>query len=368
MKHLIWIFIIIVVACTPTTSSEPSYTAPIPLSLAESEFIDSDIVASWEWSELEQNQVFALRVGYEDDPPQDLWLADKQVNIQSMIDSYSQAVGTFYWQVAVVNTSTEGGFDSMGSEWSEVVTLNRVRRFTLEPLPSEIQSDMARYISEQGFTSQFEIANFTRDFVYTNTDISRQGDYAADFSDAMQSVFNHWANATDAPQLYCNGMSTGMLTVFQEVGIESRLVFLYGAVSGWFTQHTFLEVFNSDTQRWEVQDPTFNLYYVDTETGERVSAERMVFGDLDTLVGCNTDGTCSREVISETVEEYLGAFRSGHAADEVWINPNRLNISQRITGQENNNFPEFISRMTGIAQRDIIFHFDSWESIDTPDI
>ena len=209
------------------------------------------------------------------------------------------------------------------------------------------------------------MANFTRDFIHRNTDITQQGDYAADFSDAVQMIFDYSQGESDAPQLYCDGMSTAMLTVFREVGIESRLIFLYSAASGWFSQHTFLEVFNPDTQQWEVHDPTFNLYFVDTVTGERASIERLVFGDLETLAGCATDGTCSREALTDSVEQYLAAFRTGHVPDEVWINPNRINISQRITGQENNNFPEFVARMTGHNQRNLIFRFDSWETLAT---
>ena len=255
----------------------------------------------------------------------------------------------------------------MGSEWSEVVTLHRVRRFTLEPLPLDMQSDIAQLVSAQDLESSFEIANYTRDFIHHNTNITRQGDYDADYSDAMQQVFNHSQGTGDAPELYCDGMSTGMLTTFLELGIESRLVFLYGQASGWYSQHTFLEVFNSDTQRWEVHDPTFNLYFMDTETGERVDVERMVFGDIETLVGCNTDGTCSQAALQDSVVNFLGAFRTGHDTGEIWINPNRINISTRNTGQENNNFPEFISRMIGIPQRDIIFHFDTWETLPTPE-
>src|SRR5690606_5344635 len=106
---------------------------------------------------------------------------------------------------------------------------------------------------------------------------------------------------------------------------------------------------------------------MDTESGERASVERMVFGNLDTLVGCSTDGTCSRQALNDSVAKYLSAFRTGDAAGTVWVNPNRLNISQRITGQENNNFPEFVSRMIGIPQRNIIFYFDSWESVSQID-
>jgi hypothetical protein len=367
MKYLLLIGLLLLAACTPPNITPITYTAPIPLAPDNVEFIDSDMVIEWQWSSLQANQVFALRVWYETETPQELWLADTQTNIQPMIDSYSQAVGTFYWQVAVVNLNSDGGFESLASEWSEVVTLHRVRRFTLEPLPVAEQSEMARYINSQEFESAFELANFTRDFIHHNTNITPQGDatYAGDFSDAAQLIFDYSQGAGEAPQLYCDGMSTAMLTVFREVGIESRLIFLYSEVSDWFSQHTFLEVFNPDTQQWEVHDSSYNLYFVDTVTGERASIERLVFGDLETLVGCTTDGTCSREALSDSVEKYLSAFRTGHVPDEVWINPNRLNISQRITGQENNNFPEFVARMTGHAQRNLIFRFDSWETLAT---
>ena len=116
MKYLLWIGLMLLAACTATNiTPTTAYTAPIPLVPYNTEFIDSDMVIQWEWSGLQANQVFALRVWYETETPQELWLADTQTNIQSMIDSYSQAVGTFYWQVAVVNLNSEGGFESLAS-------------------------------------------------------------------------------------------------------------------------------------------------------------------------------------------------------------------------------------------------------------
>jgi hypothetical protein len=262
----------------------------------------------------------------------------------------------FHWQVAVVNTNDEGGFESMGSEWSAIRTLNRVRRFTLDPLPVEMQSDMAQYISAQEFDTPFEMINFTRDFIHNHTTIQAEGDYAVDYSDAMQLVFNHFQGIGEAPVLYCNGMSTGMLTIFRELGLESRLIFLFAEARGWIARHTFLEIFNTETQQWEVHDPTFNLYFVDIETGEHATVERMIFGDLDTLVGCNTAGECSHTALAESVQDFLGAYTIGHGSSgEYWVNPDKLDITRRVSALENNNFPEFVSRLSSIPQRDLIF-------------
>jgi len=368
MRHLILLLILLCTACTPQQSEPPVHnqlSAPLLLSPAPNvEFITSDQTMTWEWPELQAEQVFVLRVWFGEDSAaaQEIWLAEKQHNIQDMVDAYSRDVGAYYWQVAVVNRNAEGGFDSMGSDWSEIRTMQRVRRLTLEPYPLEAQSDMARYFSQQDFATQFDLINALRDFIHENTDATQQLSYEADYSDAMQMLFNHSQGISAAPQLYCDGMSTGMLTILRELGIESRIIYLYGEGNGWINQHTTLEVFNTETQHWEVHDTTFNRYFIDTETGERASIERLVFGNIESITGCTTAGTCDPQALTDSIGIYLGALRYGYTP-EVWVNPNRLNISRRVDAHDNHNFPEFIANLSGFQQRDLIFHFDTWETL-----
>jgi hypothetical protein len=370
MRYIYFFAILLLAACTAlpakpevSVSSEAvtSLVAPqIIVPANGSEFVESTLWLEWNWPSLEETQFFVLRFWYGEEAPQELWTKDSRLNAQSLIDSYSRDIGDYHWQVAIVNTSESGGFEAMGSEWSEIQNLYRVRHLSLAPLPLEQMSPAAAFISEQGFTTATELIDFTRSWMFQNTFI---GDellvYSPDYSDAAQLMYNHSKGDGEAPQMYCNGISTTLLTVLRELGIDSRLIFLYGEVEGYISEHTVLEVFNPDIQRWEIHDSTRDYYFIDTSTMERVSIERLVFGSLDSIQACTNEG-CDAELEIEYLFRRLGAFRYGYST-ELWVNPDRFNMSRRVEAFENANFAEFIAKEAGVPVQSLEFHFDSWQ-------
>ncbi|MCA9914839.1 MAG: hypothetical protein KC496_15910, partial [Anaerolineae bacterium] len=199
-----------------------------------------------------------------------------------------------------------------------------------------------------------------RNWIHENTDIGAELQiYEPDYSDAAQMMVEYSRGEGDAPEMYCNGMSTVMLTTLAQLGIESRIVFLYGEVPGWFAQHTVLEVFNPQTQAWEVHDTSKNFYYLDTETDSPASMERLVFGNLGSIEACDGQGNCSTQAFMGDTAQYMQAFRYGFST-EIWVNPDRLDMSRRVEAFDNANFAEFLSQLSSIPARDFTFHFDSW--------
>ena len=82
----LWSCIALIAACTSATP-EPvnnAYTAPLPISLGDVEFITPDVMVEWDWPALDENQVFALRVWYEEEALQEVWLVETQADIQQM--------------------------------------------------------------------------------------------------------------------------------------------------------------------------------------------------------------------------------------------------------------------------------------------
>lgn len=352
-------------AASEATSAETMSAPRLHVAAPEKIFINSDIMLSWDWNGLDEGQLYVVRLWYGDEDFQEIWTQDAAHDAQSMIDSYSRDTGEFSWQVAVVNTNADGGFESMGSEWSEVQTLQRVRRFSPTPYPAEEQSELAQMIAAQDFDSPFALLDYLRNWIHENTDIGAevQG-YAPDYSDAAQMMVEYSHGEGAAPEMYCNGMSTVMLTTLAQLGIESRIVFLYGEVPGYFTQHTVLEVFNPETQAWEVHDTLEDFYYLDTETDSLASMERLAFGDLGSIEACDGQGNCSTRAFFEETAQYMHAFRYGFST-EIWVNPDRLDMSRRVEAFGDANFAEFLSQLTSIPARDFTFHFDSWARPET---
>lgn len=106
---------------------------------------------------------------------------------------------------------------------------------------------------------------------------------------------------------------SGMMGAFtKELGYRTRSVMVYGLKDNILLSHTFLEVQNPETQKWQVQDPDLDLYYKIKRQQMRASIEDLVKADFKNIIPCNSAGQCgwnikSREGIPATkVQKYLG--------------------------------------------------------------
>ena len=117
-----------------------------------------------------------------------------------------------------------------------------------------------------------------------------------------------------------------------------------------------LEVFNPDTQYWQVHDLSIDIYYAAVESGIRVDAESMLFGAHDGIHGCPiAGGPCSANLSAQGLA-YFSALRYGYTY-EVWVNPDRFDLSARFLGQDNQNLAEYIG--AGHSRR-VTIRMDSW--------
>lgn len=318
-------------------------------------FVESDLVLQWEWPRpLPPNQTFAVRLWFGEEAPREVWTSETSLNAQEMIDGYSQEVGPYHWQVAAIQVADGGGFESMASEWSPVQTLSRVRHLSPTPYAAADQSPLTRHIVAQNLSTATEVIDYTRQLLYDNALSGHKGQDDKNVV-AIQMIYDHIQGTGEMPYLWCDGRATAFMTLLREMGIDSRLIFLYGDNSTQVQEHTFLEVFNPDTQQWEVSDAFNNIYYVDTQTQARASVERLIFGSLDTIVGCSGESaTCSPDAI-KPYRKFFEAFRYGYT-DTFYVNPDRFEVSKRFPENANVNLAEYL---TG-NPRDFKFVFDSW--------
>ena len=128
--------------------------APILIDPADnSEFVESNLEVAWNWRpKLELSQRFAVRVWTEGRPYHEIWTIDTHINVKNEIDSFSVDLGSFFWQVAVVNVDSKGVYSSMASEWSNRYELRRVRRLSISANDINAMSDIARQIDEQNLS------------------------------------------------------------------------------------------------------------------------------------------------------------------------------------------------------------------------
>ncbi len=313
-------------------------------------FVESDLELRWSWPPgLSEDQLFAVQVWYGEEAPHEIWTHETSLNVQDAIDSYVRDLGTYSWKVAVIQVSAKDGFQGMGSEWSSVQKLQRVRRLSPTPYPENQQSAAARLVKRHAFYSMSSLIEYARDFVSTHSDSSQQAIFAPDFGDALDMMVDYENGQGLKPRLECDGQATALLTLLKQLGIESRLIFLYSDDEDTIAEHTLLEVFNPETQHWEVHDVLYNLSFVDANR-ERVSIERLVFSPTDTVSVCDTGGACKPLNPGYTNRHFLEAFRYGFS-DTFWVNAERFNLAKRFPGNRGANLAEYL---TGNA-RDFVF-------------
>ncbi|MBI5959793.1 MAG: hypothetical protein HY866_13720 [Chloroflexi bacterium] len=341
----------------PTDKGVTPPNVPLPVSPLSGEFfVDSQVTLRWDYlPDLAPRQTFAVQIWYEDEALRENWTNERQFDAQASIDSYEQEIGAFSWQVAVINLAETGGFESMGSAWSPVQTVERVRRIRPMPIPEAQRSAAARLVMTQEYASTSEMITRVRHFINSNSDDETQDTFAADYHDALDMIAAHSNGQGPSPRLLCDGQATAMLTLLGELGIESRLIFLYGDNIDQIYEHTLLEVFNPSTQHWELHDVLSDVSFAD-ENGNPTSIERMVFGVLDTVSVCDKDGECA--LFPEADYNYkihFEAFRYGYT-DTFWVNPDRFDLTKRFPSNDNKNLAEYL---TG-NPRDFVFRLDNW--------
>lgn len=349
---------------TPTppakTQSQPEWessSAPQPVSPRDGAiFVDSAQTLTWKWSPgLAENQQFVVHVWYGVETPREVWTVESSLDAAEAVDSFVQDTGQFYWQVAVITVNADGSFASMASEWSPVQRLERVRHISPPPLPVEQRSAAAQAIMAGEPPSIEATIDAVRVYIFSHSDHSAQHSFAPDYSDALAMMVAYDAGEGEKPRLMCDGQATSALTLLLELGIDSRLIFLYTDISDSVQEHTILEVFNSDSQRWELHDVYSNRYFVD-ENRNRTTIERLVFGPLETVSVCDADHACAPFLDSDYgFPNHFEAFRYGYT-DTFWVNPDRFDMSKRFPSNGDRNLAEYLTD----NPRDFVFRFDSW--------
>jgi len=133
-----------------------------------------------------------------------------------------------------------------------------------------------------------EIIRRTMEFVHNNSVHPIDEEHSKHAFD-MRLVMNklllaYQSDDSERPILSCGPRSCAMKEILKRFGIISRLVQVlsddYEQVEG----HILLEVFNPDTESWEVWDPDFRVTFVDAVSKRRLDIMEIAFGDKEKVV------------------------------------------------------------------------------------
>jgi hypothetical protein len=122
-------------------------------------------------------------------------------------------------------------------------------------------------------------------------------------------VIAHAKRATSQPiHMECSTRTNLTGLVLQALGYETRVVAIFNSRSN-LKSHSFLEVMNPETGRWETQDADYDIYWRSRASGERISladaAEAVDEIEPCGLNGCVWDHTSREGIRSEKLKRYL---------------------------------------------------------------
>jgi hypothetical protein len=148
----------------------------------------------------------------------------------------------------------------------------------------------------------------------------------------------------------CSTRANLMGSVLRRLGYKTRTIGLF-KTKGRYSSHTFLDVLNPKTKRWETQDPDYDLFWVSKSSGQRVSLAESA-ENIDDLNPCGRS-TCGWDHASrdgntpKSLTDKLDILSITSKEDDVRysVYTTRANVQQRLTiGDETGTYCEVMAK------------------------
>ena len=179
----------------------------------------------------------------------------------------------------------------------------------------------------------------TRNFVRENSD---HGDgpwfeqHASDYPYVIRMLYltSIGDKMAERPVLQCGNHAATMATILNQKGYVYRFVRALSGKHNPLQDHVILEVFNKDTDRWELHDPNYNVKYVYAKTREVASLSEVAMADdlAQSIIPCvvGNDRDCGWETNDAgklLTNGYYSAFEI-QGRNIIFLNHNRADFSR----------------------------------------
>lgn len=223
---------------------------------------------------------------------------------------------------------------------------SEVKGITPQRIDNTIINDISKVIKINN-SSQYQLIDSVRNFVYSN---SVHGE-ARGFTDTRcieQSLWSYYKTKENAPRLTCGPRAKIMKLILDHFHIKSRIVHIYNDTNDQIRSHTFLEVYNKDSNNWEIQDPDYNIVYLDKITSKRVATADIIFGDNKTIIPCSSISQGWDSIGISYLKEYFKAVEYDSVfcgvTSIILINNSLLNTNKRYHKNNDMTFIEYLKK------------------------
>ena len=176
--------------------------------------------------------------------------------------------------------------------------------------------------------------------------------YKSDHERVAGMMIDHESGlSTYKPHLECSARASLFKTLLKRMGYKSRVVYVWTHLDE-FPSHTFLEVFNNETKKWEVSDADYNLYYEDISTKQRLSVNDLLRLDQSMYHPCGKDTGCGWDIQTKgndpanNLKKYMAlASYSDDDGRITVVNVNRFSLEKpALLKGENRRFCDVFSK------------------------
>ncbi len=244
----------------------------------------------------------------------------------------------------------------MGRFWAVLVSclcLAGCGRGETSP-PDTALAAVVGLVKSRGLSAPVQCADFVREFVHRNSVHLIDDEYytyAHDTPRILALLLARSRGRGEPPHLDCYTRSRAMEAILGALGIETRAVDVYSDDFDHPASHSFLEVYDPGARAWHVQDPDYNLHYLDSAGGAQLSALELVFRPLDRALPCR-DGSVRGweklgvELLRDHYFELLvyDRRRMEKAKTVILVNLSRFSLEKRFPEKENATLPQFAER------------------------
>lgn len=203
-------------------------------------------------------------------------------------------------------------------------------------------------IEQQNFTTATEKIDFVREMIYQNSTYDPQDWIYFDENPqrVTEMLVQHMDGKGEPPSLICGSKAALMMYILKPMGIKTRDVDIYSDDADEIHSHSFIEVLNPDTKNWEVQDPHYNLYYTDLQSGKRISAVQMVLDRQENIIPHSSTPRMIDYAEETIIPHLLDAmlYTESGAPFKGIINISRFNVSKKFPGNNNWTFLQFMKK------------------------
>jgi len=222
-------------------------------------------------------------------------------------------------------------------------------------LRQNMLSVIRKYIESQDFHSETERIDFIRDWVYRNSihkiDAEHE-EYAFDSSRVLFMLWHSYLTSKDYPHLSCGPRTYAMKAILDDLGISNRIIGIFADDYFGIKGHTFLEAFDRQTRNWEVEDPDFDISYIDIHNRKRLPAADLIWDDLNSVIPVSpTKEGWEQNHVSLLKRDYLGAMIFDNLWEEtksvILINLDRFPADKFFQENEVTSFCEFACKRYG---------------------